>query len=59
MTRFAVWSLHVDYNEDREARSEPREVLEVKRTDRKTAEDDAALIRDVFKRKAWVQEEQP
>ncbi len=31
-------------------------VLELKRTDRKVAEQDAGIINDMFRRKAWVEE---
>lgn len=59
MTTFTVWSTHVDFDpdQDRDApRKDPYDVAEVRRSDRKVAEEDAALIRDLFKRKAWVQE---
>jgi hypothetical protein len=50
MKHYVVWSTHV--REDRD----PLDLIETRRTDRKVAEEDAALIRDLFKRKAWVQE---
>jgi hypothetical protein len=47
--RYVVWSrITVD--------DVAKEVIEVSRSDRKVAEDDAALIRDVLHRNAWVQD---
>jgi hypothetical protein len=48
--RYVVWSTHVDGPDAR------HDVEELRRSDRKTAEEDAALIRDIFKRAAWVQD---
>ena len=45
---YQVWSTHVE--------PEPHDVLEVRRTDKNTAYDDAGLIRTILFRRAWVQE---
>jgi len=52
MSRYQVWSTHVGVEKD----DEPHDVLETTRTDPKTAQEDAALFREVFHRKAWVNE---
>lgn len=49
MTKFEVWSQEF----------EGQKVLEVRRTDQKTAQSDAALIRQILQRKAWVEEVEP
>lgn len=50
--RYVVWSTHV--NElDLTARED---VMEVRRTIKQVAEEDASLIRDTFRRKSWVQD---
>lgn len=46
--RYAVWSTHVDGPDSR------RDVLELRRTDRKVAEEDVTIITDTFRRRAWV-----
>jgi hypothetical protein len=52
MTKFEVYSQHYD-----ERYPEGQIVtLEVTRTDRKTAESDAELLKSVTGRKAWVEE---
>jgi hypothetical protein len=55
VTKYAVWSTHVSF--DRELNIPPRDVLEVTRTDRKVAELDVAIIKDILHRKSWIQEE--
>jgi hypothetical protein len=50
--KFHVWTTHVV--EDKE----PHDELEVTRTVRAVAEQDAAIFRDIFHRKAWVQAEE-
>lgn len=52
--RYGVWSAH--FNEETKVSVE---VQEVRRTDRKVAEDDAALIRDTFRRRAWIVDNEP
>lgn len=62
--RYIVWSAHADETElasdkpyEKDApRYATHDVVEVRRTDYKTAEADAQLIRDTFRRKAWVQD---
>jgi hypothetical protein len=51
VNRFVVWSTLVN-----ELTGESRDVVEVSRSDRKVAEDDASLIRWVGHRKSWVQD---
>jgi hypothetical protein len=51
--RYIVWSARVDQEDGVYV---TRETVELRRTDRKVAEEDAALIRDTFRRKAWVQD---
>lgn len=48
MNRYVVWSLHTE--------PEPREVVEVTRTDRNAAYQDAAIFREICHRKSWVQD---
>jgi hypothetical protein len=52
MSKHEVWSTHVPEE------GEPFKVLEVTRTDQKTANEDAALIRDVLHRRSWVQDQE-
>jgi len=62
MIRFVVWSTiggrprGDDRDREKTVEEPVQNVIEVTRTDRKVAEEDAALIRDLFRRKAWVQE---
>jgi len=63
MIKFVVWSTiggrprGEDRDREKTAVEEPvQNVIEVTRTDRRVAEEDAALIRDLFRRKAWVQD---
>lgn len=48
--RYAVWSTHVPEE------GEPRDVLEVTRTDKGVANSDREIIQDILHRKSWVQE---
>lgn len=52
MNKFRVVSVHYD-----EATQESREMVEVTRSDKRVAEDDAALIRSILHRKSWVEEQ--
>lgn len=61
MMKFVVWSTIGGRRDDKDDKivkvEEPvQNVIEVTRTDRKVADADATLIRDLFRRKAWVQE---
>lgn len=49
---YQIWSTHV--SEDKEV--EPFDVQELRRTDRKTAENDADIIKSILFRKSWIQE---
>jgi hypothetical protein len=53
MNRYVVWSTHVD-----EDAGTKRDVVEVTRTDKQAAEQDADLITSVIHRTAWVQDSQ-
>jgi hypothetical protein len=55
MNAFQVISLHVTETPEGEVISK-REVLEVQRTSKNVALDDADLIRTILHRKAWVVE---
>lgn len=49
MNRFVVWSSQI-------INDTARDVVEVTRSSKNVAEDDAALIRSILHRKAWVQD---
>ena len=48
---YIVWSHHVPET------GEPYDAVETRRTDRKVAEEDRAILQDILHRKSWVQEE--
>jgi hypothetical protein len=52
--RYVVWSAHPEEQPDGSYLA--REVVEVTRSDRKVAEEDAGIVRDILHRKAWVQD---
>lgn len=62
--RFAVWSTHVEFRPKPERDAPKRvtpdvpahDVLETVRTDRRVAEEDAALIKSCFHRRVWITE---
>ena len=47
--RYVVWSRHL-------VNDVATEVIEVTRSDRKVAEEDAAIVRDILHRSSWVQD---
>jgi hypothetical protein len=63
-TRYEVWSTHAGPRPERDEKPpagpvEPaRDVLEVSRTDFKVAQEDAAIFREIFHRKSWVNDTQ-
>jgi hypothetical protein len=50
VTKYIVWSRHMPEE------TEPFDFEEVVRTDPKVAAQDAAIFREIFHRKAWVNE---
>jgi len=56
MNRYVVWSSVPEEQADGSFLA--REVIEVTRTDRKVAEEDAGIIRDILHRKSWVQDQE-
>jgi hypothetical protein len=61
MSRYQVWSTHVDYTAAKTHAPERKDapavdVLEVSRTDPKVAAEDAAIFREIFHRKSWVRD---
>ena len=59
MSRYAVWSTVVGPRPEKGSKEPPvpaRDQLETTRTDRRVAEEDAALIKSCFHRKTWIQE---
>lgn len=49
-------NLHVVWSTHAPEEGEPFDVLEVRRTDPKVAEQDVSIIKDVFRRRAWINE---
>lgn len=49
MNRYVVWSTHL-------INDVATDMVEVSRSDKKVAEEDAAIVRDILHRKAWVQD---
>jgi hypothetical protein len=61
--RYAVWSTHVEFagakthlHERKDTATPAVDVLEVTRTDRSVANNDRAIIQEIFHRKSWIQE---
>jgi len=53
-TRYQVWSTHVPA--ERDSPEPAHDVLEVSRTDYKVAQEDVAIFREIFHRKAWIKD---
>jgi hypothetical protein len=52
MSRYQVWSTHVPA--ERDSAEPAHDVLEVSRTEKSVANEDAAIFREIFHRKSWV-----
>jgi hypothetical protein len=52
MSRYQVWSTHVPA--ERDSAEPAHDVLEVSRSDRGVAQQDASIFREIFHRKSWV-----
>lgn len=61
MIKHEVWSTHTSPRPERDEKpTEPvapaHDALEVTRTDRKVAENDASILKEILHRKSWINE---
>jgi hypothetical protein len=58
MTKYAVWSTHVVYapRDSKDPAAPAVDRLEVTRTDRKVAEEDVKILKDILHRRSWLVE---